>query len=126
MANPRFGPPSIFINGRKIGEFVQHKLTLASGDELQYGDGGVVGHSDGAETSKLTANGVVPRAGMATDLVALLQAKQDVDVSVGVLDGKIRMITMRFETAEFSGDHKAGTLMGDFSLSGGKSRAVDL
>jgi len=121
MANVRVRPFSMFFNGKKLGQMYQAKITLASGDEPQFGDGGFVGMSDGAQTTSTTCSTIVPATkALDVDLVSILQNKQDVDIVVGAIGPNLITVTSRCTQAEFDTDQKTGKLDGNFTFMGGE------
>jgi hypothetical protein len=118
MASAKVRAASIFVGGRKVGQFVSSKYTISAGDELQYGDPGVIGFSDGAITTTLSATGIVPVAGQDVALENALVNHNDIDVAVALINGKIHQISMRVNKAEYDSDHKTGILTGQFELIG--------
>jgi hypothetical protein len=118
MANIRFRAPSIYINGKKMGTIEGVKEEIDAGDEPQFGDPGFLGFSDGAITTKISATGVVPTQGCEFDLVTAMKNKMDLDIAVGIVDGKIHQCNMRCLKAQFTGSHKNGTQMGEFEFQG--------
>lgn len=122
MAMFKIRHASIWVSGTKVAEAYKSKKSLNSGDEPQYGDEGFVGMSDGAITTTLDFDIIVPIGGATISPEQLMLNKQDVDITAGLVNGKIWQLTMRFTKAEYDSDAKAGTLMGNFSLFGGKPR----
>jgi hypothetical protein len=121
MANVRVRPFSTFFNGKKLGQMHTAKITLASGDEPQFGDGGFLGMSDGAATTTLTCTAIQPATKqLDVDLVAALQGKQDLDVVVGAIGPNLISVTVRCTKAEFDTDQKTGRLEGNFEFMGGE------
>ena len=119
MANVRIRPFSLYFNGKKLGQMHQAKLTLASGDEPQFGDGGLIGYSDGAATTMLTCAAIQPATSqMDVDLPQMLLQKQDIDVAVPI-GPNIYTASFRTIKAEFDTDQKTGRLEGNFEFGGG-------
>lgn len=119
MANIRVRAASIFINGKKQGTFEGTEYEYNSGDEPQFGDPGFLGHSDGAGTTRVTANGVNPLPGSGALLFQAMLNKQDVDVSLFPIDGGVHTITMRCISGKATSHHKPGTQEANYVLSGG-------
>lgn len=118
MANVRVRPFSVFIGAKKFGEMHQAKFTINSGDEIQFGDGGAVGMSDGAETTSLSCTAIQPATRlMSIDLVDAIRNKKDLDVAIPI-GTKIVMMPMRTSKAEFDTDQKTGRLEGMFDFIG--------
>lgn len=124
MANVRVRHASIYLNGRKVAEAYESEEDISSGDEPQYGDEGFVGMSDGATTTNFSFTAIVPVAGMTVAVENILLNKQDVDLALGLINGKIHQVTVRFTNCNFKSDAKAGTLVGSFKAIGGVPKAV--
>jgi len=114
---------SLFVGGKKVGQISDIDYTYDTGDEAQFGDPGYIGHSDGAPTTKLSAKGLIPLAGMDVDVLGMMQRKETFDVALGVIAGKIHQIPMRGKTAKVTGSQKNGTLEGNFDFEGGDFNA---
>src|ERR1700724_3442662 len=112
MAEVKIRGASVYVNGKKLGNIENSKYHMKSGDEPQFGDPGFIGYSDGAMTTNLSGTGVIPVKGMGVDLVAVMKAKQSVDIMVSLIDGHIHAITMRTLEAEFDSSHKSGVETG--------------
>ena len=110
---------SLYVGGAKVAEMYESTYDIASGDEPQYGDLGFLGMSDGAITTKVDATTIVTVPGNSVNIENMLLQKQDVDVTLGLIDGHTHQITMRCTNANFKSDAKAGTLVGSFSFMGG-------
>jgi hypothetical protein len=119
MANPRVRHASISLGGKRIAECFRNKLAINPGDEPQFADDGFYTMSDGATTMSVDFDTIVPVAGMGTRLNGVILSKQDVDVTMSLIDGQIVQNTMRFTKAEYDSDAKTGTLNGSFTLMGG-------
>lgn len=124
MALPTIRHASVFVNSRKIGECFKSTTSLESGDERAFGDAGVSGFTDGAVTTELDFDTIVPMSGMAVDLANALLGKQNVEIQTGVIDGKIWSIEMRFQSAKYESDAVKGSLNGSFKLIGGQPTIV--
>lgn len=120
MAQNRFKHYSVYANGKKEGKIHASKYEGNSGDEPQIGDDGYQGHSDGAATTMLDVDAIIPVAGSDFDWVDALVNKKPIDVAMGTIGGKIHTITMRCTKYAFAGDAKAGTINGSFTLAGGE------
>jgi hypothetical protein len=121
MANARVRPFSVFGNGKKVGQIFQANFKLMSGDEPQFGDGGLLGYSDGATQSSLSCSAIQPAGkNMDYDLAGALLQKQDIEISLGSIGSNIYSVTMRTLTAEFDTEQKSGKLEGKFDFGGGE------
>lgn len=114
-----FRSAPIYFKGKKIAEIESGDYTIDSGDEPQHGTDGLMGFSKGQITTKVTANVVVPVAGLTTTLEAALLNKDTVTIGVAV-GGKLHQIDMNPMTCSYKSDSKAGTLKGTFEFHGGK------
>lgn len=115
---------SWYVNGRKLAECNSGDLELGSGDESQIGDEGYIGHSDGAATSSLSTESIVPVAGMAVRLVDAYDRKQYVQISGALIDGRIFKAEMRIVSLSYKSDAKAGTLVQSAKLEGGRPKFI--
>ena len=121
MAMIRVRSASVYVNGKNGGTFEENDYEDNSGDELQYGDPGVIGVSDGAINTKLTLGGINPLLGGDSKLLfAAMQAKQNVKVSLFPVDGQTHTVTMRIITGGATSHHKTGTQMSKWTLVGGQ------
>lgn len=121
MANVKIRAASLYINGKKAGEFEGTEYDIKSGDEAQFGDPGYLGHSDGATTTSLKATGIHPVGGMTVpSLIKAMANKQDLDIALSPIDGSIHQVTMRCVGANTKSSHKNGTQMGEYSFEGGE------
>lgn len=118
MALQRVRHYSLFAQGKKVAECFRNKASFKSGDEPQFGDDGMLGMSDGAGTLELTFDAIAPVAGMSVQFEQFVLGKIDLDMQMGLINGKIWQSTMRCTQAEYDGDAKAGTLNGSFTLMG--------
>lgn len=120
MANVKVRAASMYIDGSKVAEFEGSDYDLVGGDEAQFGAEGYMGHSEGAITSKVTANGLIPVAGMKVDIMSIFLKKKDVSVALASVSGKIHKITMRCTNANVKSSHRNGTQSGSFTFEGGE------
>lgn len=120
MAMNRVRHASISIESKKVGECHRIKSSYSSNDELQLGDDGYIGISDGAGQTQIEFEMFVPYSGATVNPKQLMLLKQDVDVEMYLVNGQIESLSMRFIKADTDSDAKAGTLMGSFTLIGGE------
>lgn len=124
MASFKVQAASIYVGGTKAVEIETSEIDVEGGDEQLFADGGAAGFSDGATTTKLNVKGFHPKGGMRVSLMKKLIAKQDVDVTVALVDGSIWQITMRILSGKSTSTHKNGTQMGDYTMGGGEPSIV--
>lgn len=120
MALARIRHYSVFVNSKKVAEAYKSKVALNSGDELAYGDAGVIGVSDGAANTALDFDSITPVSGSTASIEQILLGKQNVDIQLGLVNGKIWECQMRCTKADYDTDMKTGTLNGSFSFIGGE------
>lgn len=118
MALQRIRHASILLNSKKVAECNKSDTELNSGDELAYGDNGVIGVSDGATSTTLNFDTVVPVSGMSITVEQIILNKQNVVIQT-LLNGQIWECEMRFKSAKYTSDATKGTLDGSFNLIGG-------
>ncbi|WP_394849700.1 hypothetical protein LZC95_19885 [Pendulispora brunnea] len=120
MANVKVRSASIYVSGRKFGECFENTYDVESGDEPQFGDGVVLGFSDGIIQTTLSCKSVMPVGGSSVNMLVLMKNKTDLDVALATIDGKIHQVSMRVTKASVQSTHKNGTQEGTFTLSGGE------
>jgi hypothetical protein len=120
MANVKVRAASLYIDGSKVAEVEGSDYDLTGGDEAQFGAEGYMGHSEGAITTKVSCNGIIPVAGMKVDIVSIFLKKKDVSISMASISGKIHKITMRCTNANVKSSHRNGTQNGSFTFEGGE------
>lgn len=102
-----------------MGEVSSNEYTIQSGDEVQIGDEGYMGHSDGATQTGIQSDAIIPVKGMEKKLEMSLLRKEYVQIGLGVVNGKVHTITMRVVEAVFTGAAANGTQTGRFRFEGG-------
>jgi hypothetical protein len=113
----------IYFKGKKIAEVETGSYEISSGDEPQFGTDGLLGHSSGAITTKITLNVIVPVAGISVTMTGALLAKEQVTMGI-LVDAKLHQIDMNPMSANFQTDSKAGKVTGAFEFNGGAPVAV--
>jgi hypothetical protein len=119
MAFVRVRHASMYVAGKKVAEMFSNTYHVGSGDEPQFGDDGFQGMSDGAITTTLDCETIVPVIGTSVDILSLLLNKQDSDINLGLMSGRLHTVTMRCTEADYKSDAKTGTLTGTFKFFGG-------
>jgi len=111
----------VFYKGRKVGYATGGNLEVAGNGEDQICAQGHVGVSVGPKTSKLTLNALVPVPGVGITVVSDMLQDKYVNVSVGILDGKIWEIDdMKCVSVRLEWDQARGTQSLTADFSGGK------
>ena len=110
---------SIFFEGTKMGEASSGTLHWIGNDEAMFGDnGGQVVYSDGVEQTTLDFEVFEPVTGLDFDIETAMLNKTNLNVSLGIINGRILQMSMRVLSVEHKSEVKPGTLMGKFSLGG--------
>lgn len=117
----RFAP--LYFKQKKIGELETVELQVMSGDEQMIGTEGLLGHSEGAITCKLTAGCVIPVGGTTPAMIDALLNKEDVDIGLPI-DGGTFKFTGRLTGVTYNSESKSGSTKGKFEISTGKPTKV--
>ncbi len=116
---------SVFLNGRKVGQFTGGSFKVSSGDEPHYGDNnGVVVYSEGIIETKVTMKTYEPVDGIDFDIEAALLAKQDLPCAFTLINGKIQQCVMRPLDCSWDTEWKNGKLDGQYEFGGSAPRPV--
>jgi hypothetical protein len=117
MAQAKFRHYPVYVAKKKIATMSAVTHDIESGDELQFGSEGVLGHSDGIATCTLEADCVVPVSGSPIDFLGTILNKRDVDVMI-FADGKFQTFTGRIVSANYSSNSRNGEARGKFRFTG--------
>ena len=109
----------VYVKSRKIAEVTSGTYDHASGDEMQLGSEGYIGHSDGIDTCRMQISTIVPTAGHALDLRRIILNKEYVVIGLPI-DGGFESWEGRLVSRSYKWDNKTGVCTGDFSIEGGK------
>src|SRR5688572_21400831 len=90
---------SIYYESKKVADFKGFEFTISSGNEDMVGDEGWSGRSSGAKMSKLSADAIVPIAGVQISVVRDLLNDEYVDIGLGVIDGTVYKVKMGVDQA---------------------------
>lgn len=119
MADYIVRAPSVFVEGTKVGQFSESILHWIGNDEALFGDnGGQVVYSQGVQQTTLDCDAFEPITGLDFDLDTAMLNKTDLNISLGIVNGRILQMMMRVLSVEHKGSIKPGTLMGKFTLGG--------
>lgn len=119
MALVKVKHASLYIASKKAAECNKNDIDVKSGDEPQIGDDGFLGMSDGATMTTIQFESIVPLSGMSVTVETALLNKTDVDITLGLINGKIWQLTCRCTDLKYTSDAKNGTLTGSFTFVGG-------
>ena len=120
MADLKTRAASLYIDNTKAAQMEGTTYDWTGNDEAQIGDGGYLGHSDGAVTTRVTCNGIMPLAGTNIDFYDIAKKKKVVTVMLTLVNGKIHVIRMRLTSISIRSSHRSGTQTGDFTFEGGE------
>lgn len=104
----------IYQNGKKIAEIESGELDVMDSGEPQVTTEGYQDDSDGAITSTLKCNTILPVAGMTVNIIVGQR------YTMGIfINGKTQQARMKCRKATYSTDAKNGTAKGQFEFGGG-------
>jgi hypothetical protein len=112
---------SVFAEGTKIGTFTGGTYHVVGGDEPNFGDnGGQVVYSDGVIQSTLDSKVFEPVTGLDFDFETAMLNKTNVNISLGLINGRIHQLRMRILEFQHDGEIKGGKCDGTFKFGGSK------
>ena len=119
MADYQVRSASVFINGRKIGQFMGGTFSIEGGDEALFGDtGGVVVYTDGIIQTKLQTKLFEPVSGNDFDIDNALLTKTNLPMTIALIAGKIYQQTMRPLSSSHTFEVKDGKSEGEYNFAG--------
>ena len=122
MANPRVKGGSIFYKGKRIATMQNVTYSIKSNDTQEMADSAVY-NTDGITTTEIGCDTIVPLAGVGVSIVDDAVNHRDVDITIGIVDGKIHeILACRNTTCDFSGEVASGKMTGKFSWMGGSPK----
>jgi hypothetical protein len=123
MADIQIRAASCFVEGTKMGTFYDLTLHWAGGDEPNFGDnGGIVVYSDGVQQTTVDATSFEPITGLDFDLETAMLNKQNINLSIGLINGRIYQLRCRILEMSHKSEVKSGRL--DLSIKLGGSAPV--
>jgi hypothetical protein len=117
---------SLFANGRKFGEATGIVYDQESGNEIQIGDGQVLGVSQGVKTVNVQVDSIIPYRGaqVARILEDAYDANTSIQIGLGIVGGRIHKMSLYCTKANFKTEMKNGTVNGSWTLIGGAGSKV--
>lgn len=117
---------SVYVNGAKVGTMEGADYGRKSGNELQIGDGAVLGVSIGVGTVDLKINTVVPYQGspVLQVLETAYKSGTQVQVNIGILNGEDHMVDLWVMECTTTTQTKNGECKGTYNLIGGEGEQV--
>ena len=126
MAKPIVRNFSFYANGKKCGEATGVAYDQESGNEIQIGDGQVIGVSQGVKTVSVQLTQIIPYRG--SDVARMLEDAFDgnysVSVGLGIIGDRIHKMDLYVTKFNVKTEMKNGTCTGDFTLIGGAGTKV--
>jgi hypothetical protein len=114
MANPRVKSAAIFYKGKRVAVMQNANYSIKSNDTQEMADSGAY-NTDGITTTELTCDTIVPVRGVGVSFVEDAINHNDVDLSVGLVDGKIHELNQaRNNSCEFTSEVATGKMTGKF------------
>lgn len=117
---------SLYANGRKCGEATGVAYDQESGNEIQIGDGQVLGVSQGVKTVQIQLSLIVPYRG--TQVGRIMEDAYDnntsLQIGIGIIAGRIHKMDLFVTKCNTKTEMKNGTCMGDYTLIGGAGSKV--
>lgn len=119
---PRVKSGSIFYKSKRIATMQNVTYRIKTNDGQEVADSGVY-NTDGIVTTEVSCDTIVPVAGVGVSIVKDAIEHQDVNITLGVFDGKIHELEdARNNEIEFTGEAANGTQKGKFSWHAGKPK----
>lgn len=126
MANAVVRNFSLYCNGRKCGEATGVAYDQESGNEIQIGDGQVLGVSQGVKTVQIQLSAIAPYRGaqVARILEDAYDSNTSIQIGLGIIMGRIHKMDLFCTKCNLKTEMKNGTCMGDWTLIGGAGSKV--
>lgn len=126
MASPIVRNFSIYASGKKCGEATGIAYDQESGNELQIGDGIVIGVSQGVKTVQVQLSQIIPYRGSAVGRIMedAYDGNYSLQIGLGIIGSRIHKMDLYVTKCNIKAEMKNGTCMGDFTLIGGAGTKV--
>jgi hypothetical protein len=124
MANPRVKHASLFYGatGKRVATLTGCKIKIKNGSGQELADGGPY-NTDGQVTSEISADNIVPITGMGVPMIQDLIDQATINLSVGLIDGKIMVFDdVRPLDVEISSEVASGKQTAAFNWQAGKPK----
>ena len=115
MASKRFRNYAWFAGAKKFAEAHGTAINADSGDEVQFGNDGIEGLSDGVIQVQFDIDFVVPVSGTSIDLWDLFLNKKEF-MSRMLAGGKVIMVPSRITNLSLTSESKNGTATGKITV----------
>lgn len=126
MSKPVIRNFSFYSNGLKCGEATGVAYDQESGNEIQIGDGNVIGVSQGVKTVSVQLSQIIPYRGslVARMLEDAFDSNTSVQVGLGLIGGRIHKMDLFVTKLNIKSESKTGMCTGEFTLIGGAGAKV--
>jgi hypothetical protein len=122
MANPRIKGFSLYYKSKRWATLQNATYTIKSGDTQELADGGAF-NTDGIVTIEISCDTIVPLSGTGVSVVLDAISHNDVQITVGIVDGKIHELEdCRNTECTFTSETTTGKLTGKFTWHGSLPR----
>ena len=117
---------SLYANGLKCGEATGIAYDQESGNELQIGDGQVIGVSQGVKTVQVQLSQIIPYRGSLVGRIMedAYDNNTSLQVGLGILGGRIHKANLFVTKCNTKTEMKNGTCNGEYTLIGGAGTKV--
>ncbi len=124
MPNPRVQPGSLFYKKKRVGVLQGFTYTLKTNDGQEVADSGTY-NTDGIETTEISADNISPITGLGISVVQDALNKEDLEISLGLIDGKIHTVDdARLVQGEWTGEKASGKQTNKLQFHAGKPKIV--
>lgn len=115
---PRVQRAALFYKSKRVATLQNVTYRINSNDTQELADGGAY-NTDGIVVTEVSCDTICPVSGVGVSIVRDLVEHRDVDLALGIVDGKIHEIQeCRAKSAEFTGEVTNGKLTGKFEWHG--------
>lgn len=124
MPNPRVEPGALFYKKTRVGTIQGFDYTINTNDGQEIADSGAY-NTDGRPTVEITGDFIVPQPGLGISVIADALNHQDMEITLGIVDGKIHTVTdARLKSGQFTSEIASGTQKGKLMWHAGKPQIV--
>jgi len=126
MSKPIVRNFSFYANGKKCGEATGVAYDQESGNEIQIGDGQVIGVSQGVKTVSVQLSQIIPYRGSNVQRIVedAYDGNYSLQVGLGIIGSRIHKMDLYVTKCNIKTEMKNGTCNGEFTLIGGAGTKV--
>lgn len=117
---------SLYANSRKCGEATGVAYDQESGNEIQIGDGQVIGVSQGVKTVTVQLSQIIPYRGSQVGRIVedAFDSNTSIQIGLGLIGGRVHKMDLYCTKCNIKMETKNGTCNGEFTLIGGAGSKV--